>query len=311
MPAARYTRRPTLSSTPRHSVSASHHPKFDAILKGLRACARQFSLLLPCLHDELRILERLYYKGLNQHRTALFWRRIKEARRLGQRLLETQLLALTDDLRYAFYVEDRNERNPKILRSVWSQVPDSKFVNYIFERTRSSMELTTESRIRFANAYHSLSLMMQTGAFLQLILTLTAIISRLDALVAELSVALETLSNSLSALLEALGEKAAKTIQQRCDPGPSHRVPRFEGTSLLGKSLWQQGEEPFDADAETVYMAPSLIISTAVARHTPRLVPAAAVSKRSREQTQEVKKSRMKVKKKKRNDEIDDIFGSM
>lgn len=52
---------------------------------------------------------------------------------------------------------------------------------------RSSEYLPSRRRELFPNALlRSLSLAMQTGAFIQLILTLTAITSRLTALVAEM-----------------------------------------------------------------------------------------------------------------------------
>ena len=34
------------------------------------------------------MLERLYYKGKNQHRTALFWQRVAEMRKFGERVDE-------------------------------------------------------------------------------------------------------------------------------------------------------------------------------------------------------------------------------
>lgn len=76
------------------------------LLKDLRSCAQRLAPLLSALEDEMRILERLYYKGRNQHRSALFWRKVEEMRRYGKRILELQSFEQVDSLRYSFYVGD-------------------------------------------------------------------------------------------------------------------------------------------------------------------------------------------------------------
>ena len=63
----------------------------------------------------MRVLERLYYKGVNQHRSALFWRKVKEVRRLGKRVLEVGLGGLLDDSRYSFYCVGDGERKYVLL----------------------------------------------------------------------------------------------------------------------------------------------------------------------------------------------------
>ena len=64
----------------------------------------------------MRVLERLYYKGVNQHRNALFWRKVKEVRRLGKRVLEVRLGGLLDDLRYSFYCVGEDEERKYVLQ---------------------------------------------------------------------------------------------------------------------------------------------------------------------------------------------------
>ena len=110
MAPARFVRPPKLQATKRVSVDVDLHPKFDSALKDLRVCSRQLSSIQSCLEDELRILDRLYYKGVNQHRSALFWHKVEEIRRLGSRLLEMQLGSLIDTLRYSFYIDTNAER---------------------------------------------------------------------------------------------------------------------------------------------------------------------------------------------------------
>ena len=84
--------------------------KIDAFLKDLRACAQRLAPVLSTLEDEMLILDRLYYKGSNQHRSALFWRKVEEMRRFGKRVLELQLGELIQSTRYAFYVVEGVER---------------------------------------------------------------------------------------------------------------------------------------------------------------------------------------------------------
>ena len=48
------------------------------------------------------------------------------------------------------------------------------------------------------------TLMLQTGAFLQFILVLTALVSRLDMIISELQVVLQSLDQALTNLVESL-----------------------------------------------------------------------------------------------------------
>lgn len=52
--------------------------------------------------------------------------------------------------------------------------------------------------------FSTFKLMLQTGAFLQLILILTALVSRLDILVGELQMVLQNLDDTLLKLIDAL-----------------------------------------------------------------------------------------------------------
>ena len=110
MPTARYAKPPKLCGTPRSTVLQTIARKVDTVLKELRVCARQLSTLELCLQDELRVLERLYYKGVNQHRSALFWRRVEEMRKFGRRIAGMDLGRMVEDLRYAFYLPEGAER---------------------------------------------------------------------------------------------------------------------------------------------------------------------------------------------------------
>ncbi|KAJ3005396.1 hypothetical protein NUW54_g4353 [Trametes sanguinea] len=101
----RHVKPPTLVCTPRASVDAAHPPTIDSVLKQLKACSRRLQAALSMHRTELQVLERLYYKGKNQHRTALFWQRVAEMRRLGGRVDEMHIDDVVESLRLAFWGE--------------------------------------------------------------------------------------------------------------------------------------------------------------------------------------------------------------
>lgn len=97
---------PAISYRKRSEIGTAAHGRIDAILKDLRSCSQRLAPLLSTLEDEMHILDRLYYKGCNQHRSALFWRKVEEMRRFGSRVLEVQLAELVNVLRFSFFVTE-------------------------------------------------------------------------------------------------------------------------------------------------------------------------------------------------------------
>lgn len=75
----------------------------DAALKTLKTSSRQLQTFLAAFRDEMQTLERLYYKGKNQHRAALFWRRVSEVRRYGERFNRAELAELVEGFRRSFW----------------------------------------------------------------------------------------------------------------------------------------------------------------------------------------------------------------
>ena len=78
----------------------------DSILKSLRSSSKKLQALGLAQTEELRILERLFYKGKNQHRQALFWRNVVEIRRLARRVEEVDAYGLVNSFRLGFYEAD-------------------------------------------------------------------------------------------------------------------------------------------------------------------------------------------------------------
>ena len=96
-----------LIRTERSSLPQSHHSRVDATLKDLKLLSKRLHSALSSYESELKVLERIYYKSKNQHRSALFWRRITETRRYGRRIQQINLRLFVDGLRMSFFREDR------------------------------------------------------------------------------------------------------------------------------------------------------------------------------------------------------------
>ncbi|KAJ7109332.1 hypothetical protein C8R44DRAFT_802223 [Mycena epipterygia] len=306
----RSRRPPTLSRTAKTSLDAALHPNIDAALKDLKLCARRLQPVLDTFSDELQILHRLYYKGKNQHRPALFWRRVAEMRKYGDRVEELSLPSLVDSLRYSFFGEEL-QQNSKLLKGSWTHHPDVASVSFVLERVGASLTLVRKMHERLAHIYHSFTLAMQTGAFIQLILTLAAIASRMSGLISELAEVLELIWAAVHRILASL------------DPG---RVPHRRRTS----SLVDQAEAPAgistDVDEDTGVSVRRPDLRSEVRPPEPEPDPytntthenaiSAPIPVISEEVVKNVKRSvaidepeRRRVKKKRKKDEIDDIFG--
>lgn len=81
------------------STSDGHDATIDSCLTDLERPSKQMSSLVSSLKEEVHVFERLYYKSKNQHRSALFWRKAVEARRVSQRLLVSRGFLSVDRLR--------------------------------------------------------------------------------------------------------------------------------------------------------------------------------------------------------------------
>ncbi|KAI0362012.1 hypothetical protein OH77DRAFT_1441157 [Trametes cingulata] len=202
-PPRRHVPPPPLACSPRASIDTGLSPTIDAALKQLKACSRRLQAALACHRTELQVLERLYYKGKNQHRTALFWQRVAEMRKLGGRVDEMHMDDVVESLRLAFWGEP-SSRTPKFLKGPWTHCPDAKPLLYVMERCSACCMLIDRARERLLHAYESFTLMMQTGAFLQLVLTFAAIASRLSILLSEVRSALEVSWSASRRVLQAL-----------------------------------------------------------------------------------------------------------
>ena len=78
-------------------------PINNAYLKSLKLYLCTLNALFSQHATELSVLERIYYINNNQHRPALFWQRVIEARRYSRRLRSHDVPSLVDALRRSFY----------------------------------------------------------------------------------------------------------------------------------------------------------------------------------------------------------------
>ena len=103
---------PTHAHVPlaRASLHSSKYASVNAFLKSLKLHTRTLSALFAQHTTELAALERLYYVNNNQHRPALFWQRIVEARRYSRRLRSLDVPLLVDGLRRSFHGDTTDAR---------------------------------------------------------------------------------------------------------------------------------------------------------------------------------------------------------
>ena len=94
---------PTLAPLARASLDSSKYSTVNVFLKSLKLHTRTLSALFAQHATELAVLERIYYLNNNQHRPALFWQRVVEARRYSRRLRSLDVPLLVDGLRRTFY----------------------------------------------------------------------------------------------------------------------------------------------------------------------------------------------------------------
>lgn len=94
---------PLNSCSPRASLDADTHASIDAILKDMKIEMRHLHAVFSLYQKEVQILQRLYYKGKNQHRSALFWKRFSEMKRYSERLNGLAILEDLERLRSSFF----------------------------------------------------------------------------------------------------------------------------------------------------------------------------------------------------------------
>ncbi|KAI9464162.1 hypothetical protein HD554DRAFT_2315952 [Boletus coccyginus] len=329
MPLQRHRSPVAIVTVPRSTLAQAHHKDIDAVLKDLKLCSRRLKSALDSFRDELRTLERLYYKGKNQHRMALFFKRVPEMRRYGRRLSELDILERVDLLRASFVgLEHTSDR--KALRDSWTHVPEKPYVDFLTERLAACSSLvckvrlkehlvfyppqTLQMRDRLEKAYHHFALAMQSGAFVQFFVLFAAISSRMSVLSSQLEEALQlsiSTCNRLLVITHPTGTHAQQLPSEPETPRPSRigpDVPSEDTRQPLSRC------EPVDTSTSVVEDLNSEMKATSEVRMTPP--PSHPIHTGDHTTAQASKKATVRAaqkprpkKAKKKFDEIDEIFG--
>ncbi|KAL1688425.1 hypothetical protein GGG16DRAFT_127236 [Schizophyllum commune] len=266
----------------RSQVDKDIHPAVDIALRDLKKFSRRLHASFDVFSEELQVLVRVFYKGKNQHRSALFFRRVADIRKFSQRIAEYNAPQIVDSCRCSFFGPDA-KANVKALKGAWSHVPDGKTMAYLCSRLAAGINLLDTTHERLLNAYRAFILEMQSGFFLQLILTLAALASRMDVLVQDLGDALRGSWTSMYKLFCALDpSEAKKTLKPRSTGAnngdkqdlPPQAAPQLlpvveelmEGQEDTGETISRA--EPQDS-AESSRMGLSLPISPALSGNNP------------------------------------------
>ncbi|KAF8344195.1 uncharacterized protein EI90DRAFT_55326 [Cantharellus anzutake] len=77
-------------SRPRSSLPYSLHASITSCLEAIERVSEQQGPLITSMQTELAVLDRLYCKFNNQHRSAVFLRRAVEARRILKRIQDSR-----------------------------------------------------------------------------------------------------------------------------------------------------------------------------------------------------------------------------
>ncbi|KAH7889734.1 hypothetical protein F5I97DRAFT_1924250 [Phlebopus sp. FC_14] len=329
MPAERRRAPPTISFRARSTIGSDRYKDIDFILKDLKSCSSRLRAAVDSFSDELRILERLFYKSKNQHRMALFFKRVSEIRRYGQRFIELDVSGRVD-LLGASFVGLTSVEDSKALRKPWTWLPSKPYVFFVQERLKSCSTLVCKMRERLAKAYRHFSLAMQSGAFIQLVILFSAICSRISTLLAEIEEIVKQGTSICDRLLVIHDpmcnhEPRIQEVHQESPVGqevPRHLIVEPDALEGLGDSVHRPVSTCASDNATQTSVPRSIALVTLLEmRITPPLASAnvvagvehtqVAVEKSDNQAVKPVTTSTKKSKllKKKKRDEIDDIFG--
>lgn len=305
----------------RKSLDHSIYSSIDSFLKPLKGTSRRLQVVSTVLANETQLLQRIFYKGKNQHRSALFWRRAAEIRRYSERLRGIDLTDFVFRLRCSFFGEDAL-RNLNVLKGAWTLCPDVETLTRAQERCAEAQTLLAKFQARTMDAYNSFSISIQTGAFIQILLVLAAITARMNSIAQEYEETIGSLLQSIRRLRAAL---------ERTSVGEISGAQSFTGSSLqeivqstsksTACSLMEElmiVDPPTVAKVEATFpensQAPIEVVSSNEATkkkdQSPGMASTGNSTRRLAQKSHPPKEQKRPVKeKKRRRDEIDDIFG--
>ena len=95
----------------RSQVDKDIHPAVDIALRDLKKFSRRLHATFDAFSEELQVLDRVFYKGKNQHRSALFFRRVTDIRKFSQRIAEYNAPQIVDSCRCSFFGPDAQAKS--------------------------------------------------------------------------------------------------------------------------------------------------------------------------------------------------------
>ncbi|EIM89896.1 uncharacterized protein STEHIDRAFT_50373 [Stereum hirsutum FP-91666 SS1] len=165
MSGAKPFRLPPCTPTPRSDILPPTCSAIDIFLKRAKSHLRDAQAIFSSHQAEMALLERLYYKGKNQHRMSLFWQRVCEMRRYGRRLQDMNVTGMMENNRAMFYGLQAPV-NSKQLKGAWTHCPTASSLHYILRRLELSFQLLDKVRISTQSS-HPLSDVPQSRSRLQ------------------------------------------------------------------------------------------------------------------------------------------------
>ncbi|CCO33303.1 hypothetical protein BN14_07377 [Rhizoctonia solani AG-1 IB] len=129
MPQRRFRLVASADYRPRDNIDV---PAVAQLLKQLKSGHKNARNSQKLLFTEMHILERVYYKGNNQHGLSLFWRSVVSVRRMSARIYETNLPGLLEALGSMFHEELFGGQ--KVFSGAWTRIPSLSSIAQIMER---------------------------------------------------------------------------------------------------------------------------------------------------------------------------------
>ncbi|CAE6421636.1 unnamed protein product [Rhizoctonia solani] len=218
-------------------------PAVAQLLKQLKSGHKNARNSQKLLFTEMHLLERVYYKGKNQHGLSLFWRSVVSVRRMSARVYETNLPGLLEVLGSMFHEEPFGGQ--KVFSGAWTRIPPVSSIAQIMQRILDIGMLLQAAIGAFQKAYRAFCLALPNTAFLQLTIVLMSIVSRASVVSSALIDTTSTIAPCVYAVLEAfeppkphLNRISKRLKQLQSIPTPNEPIaPPLNHTSQIPTSI--------------------------------------------------------------------------